>query len=87
MTNNETIKIEDSKGFVYEVDIDHSPQFGFSTAYYRGRIIDQYDLHKIYPPSSDDDHEWEKYQDRFAEWRDEVLVNLKPKCKAYFDRQ
>lgn len=83
----ETIKVADSKDFVYEVDLEHSPHLGFTTAYYRGSIIGQCELGRILQPQSDDDREWEEYQERFAEWRDEILTNLKPTCKSYFDKQ
>lgn len=87
MNKKETIKVEDSKGFIYEVDLEHSPHFGFTTAYYRGRIIEQCDSYRILEPTGDDDREWEIYEERAAEWRDEILSNIKPRCKEHFDRQ
>lgn len=83
----ETITIHDSKDFHYEVTVKHFPHFGFSTAYLRDRIIGQVELHKIHKPYSDHDREWEEWEERFAEWRDEILKNLRPICKQYIDRE
>lgn len=66
--------------FLYDVDIEHSPHFGFSTAYYRGHILAQCELGRIVEPLGDDDKEWEMYEERYSEWRDEILTNLKRIC-------
>lgn len=81
----ETIKILDKYGFVYEILIEHSPHFGFSTAYFNETIIGQVQLGRILQPTSDDDREWELYEERFSEWSDEIKSNLIPMCKAFFN--
>lgn len=81
----EKLKIIDSKGFHYEVVIEHQPHHGFSNALYLDRIIGQVELNKLREPFSDDDAEWEAYEERFGEWKDEILVNMARICKSYFD--
>lgn len=83
----ENIKITDNKGFVYQVLLKHSPHFGFSTAYYGGDIIGQVELGKIHEPLGDDDREWEMYEERFAEWTDEIKYNIEFICKDYFNNK
>lgn len=85
MEKTENLKVADQRGFYWDVHIKHSPQFGFSTAYYRDRIIGQCELGRILQPMSDDDREWEMYEERFSEWRDEIIMNLKLRCETYFN--
>jgi hypothetical protein len=87
MNYERIIKISDSKGFVYEVQVKHSPGFGFSTAYYYGRIIAQVDEYKLRSPFGDDDREWEEYQERLYEFMDQAEADITPSCKEYFDKQ
>jgi hypothetical protein len=65
--------------------IEHQPHHGFSNALYRDRIIGQVELNKLREPFSDDDAEWEAYEERFGEWKDEIMVNMERICKSYFD--
>lgn len=83
----EILKVNDSKDFHYEVTVEHQPHFGFSTAYFRDRIIAQCELGRILPPTSDDDREWEMYEERFADWRSEILSNLKVSCTLHFNKK
>lgn len=86
--DKEIITVHDRLGFHYEVTIDHSPQFGFSTAYYQGRIIGQVEFGgRLYKPMSDDDREWEEYQERYAEWRDEIKTQMHYVCAEHFNRE
>lgn len=72
-------------GFCYEVTLEHRPQFGFSTIFYRTTIIGQVDLgERIFEPVSDNDAEWEAYEQRFAEWTDDVKTNASFICYHYF---
>jgi len=82
----ETITIESDRGFQYSVLIAHHPEHGFSLANYRGSIISDCQLGRIMEPMSDDDREWEMYEERFSEWRDEIVSNLKLSCKNHFNR-
>lgn len=82
----ETIKVPDVKGFVYEVLLRHSPHLGFSTAYYSQNIISQVELNKIHEPTSDNDAEWERYNELFSEWRDEAILNLTKGSQTYFNQ-
>ena len=85
--DKEIFKIEDSHGFHYDVTLEHHPQHGFTNALYNDDIIDQCNLNKIYEPWGDDDREWEMYEQRYSEWKDEMKTNLEPSCKEYFDLQ
>lgn len=83
----ENIRVHDSRDFHYEVQVEHTPHFGFSTAYYNGRVIAQADYQKLHEPYSDDDAEWEWYEQKLEEWKDEVKSNLQRSCCEYFDNQ
>jgi hypothetical protein len=85
LTNQERATIYCKKGFIREVNIEHSPHHGFSTAYYKGSIIAQAELGKIREPIGDDDREWEMYEERFDEWRGDMLTILKNNCTIYFN--
>jgi hypothetical protein len=87
MTRTEKLKVYDKHGFHYEVILDHKPHFGFSTAFYKGRIIEQVELNKLMEPSSDSDIEWEIYEERFSEWTDDIKVNMIPACTEYFNNK
>lgn len=84
-TRLESIKVTDNRGFQYEVTIEHKPQFGFSTALYNGSIIGQVELGRITDPIGDDDSEWERYDELFAEWADEIRINMNRICSEYFN--
>lgn len=86
MKQQETIKVNDRLDFHYEVELHHHPELGYSTAYHRGERIADTEAYKIHEPLTDDDREWEMYQDRFGEWRDQVLSRLKPYCVEHFNR-
>ncbi len=85
MIEKETIKITDSKGFHYEVEVRYQPYFGLAVAYYMGDIILQVEHWKLHQPSGDNDAEWESYEEKFNEWSDMAKTDLYPACKAYFD--
>jgi len=84
-TRKENIKVTDKYGFVFEVVLEHKPHFGFSSAIYEGQIIAQAQFGRILEPLSDDDLEWERYEDRFAEWTDEIKSNIIFDCEKYFN--
>lgn len=84
-TRKENIKVNDSCGFHYEVELVHQPHFGFSNALYQGGVIAQVQLGRITEPFSDSDREWEEYEQRFSEWTDEIKINITPQCVQYFD--
>lgn len=83
----EDVKVEDNRGFHYTVTLEHYPHHGYSMAKYEGRFIAQVDLYKIHEPQSDDDREWEYYEERFAEWRDEIIQNMQTKCIDYLSNK
>jgi hypothetical protein len=85
MKKEEKITVHDDKGFHYEVNLEHRPNLGFSSALYNGNIIGQVELGKIHEPLGDDDREWENYEERFAEWTDEIKTNIIPICENHFN--
>lgn len=85
LMEKEIISIEDKWGFVYDVTLEHHFHHGFTNAMYDDDFIDQCCLNKCPQPRSDDDREWEWWQQRFEEWKDEMKVNLIPRCKEYFN--
>ncbi|MDH6358956.1 hypothetical protein [Parabacteroides sp. PF5-9] len=84
-TRKETIKVYDRYGFVYEVVLEHKPHFGFTSALYNDTVIAQVENGKIHEPLSDDDLEWERYEDLYAEWTDVVKANISIECEVYFN--
>jgi len=81
------IRVRDSKGFHYEVTVDHAPHLGFSTAYYMGRVIAQVDEGKLSKPYSDDDREWEKYEESLVTYMEKAEIDIIPGCVKYFDEK
>lgn len=87
MNEKHMVIVQDEKGFNYEVEFEHKPHHGFSTAYYKGDIIGQVELGKLSMPYSDDDEEWERYEHTLSEWKDEIMSRLKPICEKYFNKE
>ena len=87
MSEKEKITVKDHHGFNYDCEIEHHPNHGFTLARYRGSIIGDCSLGRILHPTSDDDREWERWQERFGEWKDEIKSNLIPVCQRYFNQQ
>lgn len=85
-TRNEKIKVTDKHGFIYEVNLEYKPHFGFTTATYDGQIIGQVELGRILEPLGDDDLEWERYEERFSEWTDEIKHNMDRICTNHFNK-
>lgn len=83
----EIVKIEDSLGFHYDVTFEYHNNLGFCNALYNDDLIDQCILNKCPEPYSDNDREWEMFEERFSAWKDEMKTNLIPACKEYFDKQ
>lgn len=83
----EELKVYDNKGFYYTVTLEHYPHHGYSMAKYEGRFIEQVDLYRIHEPIGDDDREWEMYEERFSEWRDEIKLNMERKCVEYLSNK
>lgn len=87
MNNQEILKVEDKNGFIYEVSLQHRPHLGYSSAFYKGNLIEVIQLGRILQPTGDDDREWEMYEERYSEWTDEIKVNIIPICKNYFNKK
>lgn len=85
MSNEEILKVYDSKRFHYEVLLKYYPNFGFSIIYYKGKRIGSIDLYKIHKPIGDNDLDWERYEELYSEWADEIKINAIIICKEYFD--
>jgi hypothetical protein len=84
---DEKLRVTDKKGFVPEIEIKYKPNLGFAIAYHKGTIIASVELGKIREPMSDDEREWEMYEERLSEWVDEIKTNLIPMCVKYFNNQ
>lgn len=82
------LKVYDRLGFHYEVTVKHDPWIGISIAYYDDDIIASREYGRsLCPPQSDDDREWEDYEQRLHELADEIETDLGPMCKEYFGLQ
>lgn len=88
MKTHETITFYDNRGFRHIVRVEYSPHFGFSTVYHEGGgIIGQVQLNKIYQPASDNDSEWEAYEELFNDWVCEMDSNISSMCMEFFNLQ
>lgn len=74
-------------GFVYQVDVEHSPELGISIAYYKCQPISHFQYGRWLLPRSDDDREWEEFQERFFEGPGgDSLAHFELDCKPYFNK-
>lgn len=83
------IKITDKHGFHYNVIVKHDPNIGVSIAYHDDiRIASREYGRCCRPPvNSDDDQEWEEYEQRLHEFADEIESDLNSACTDYFNKQ
>lgn len=74
-------------GFVHEVDIKYHPHLGVCIAYYKEERIAERMYSAIREPFSDNEREWERYEELFGEWSDAAKWDLSIECRLYFDKQ
>ncbi len=86
MAHKEIIKITDKHGFVYEVELRYQPYYGLVFAYYDENVIADAQGYQLRQPLADDDAQWQRYEESFAEFRDQSKVDIYPMCKQYFDK-
>lgn len=90
MNNNgllqDFVTITDTYGFVHRVSFSHYPTIGLTIAYIGDVRIASREYGKMSQPTSDDDGEWEEWEERFREWTDEIISDLKLECELYFNR-
>lgn len=84
-TRTEQIRVSDKHGFIHDVTLEHKPHFGFSSAISGSEVIAQVENGKIHEPLSDDDLEWERYEELYGEWTDEVKTTIVLECENYFN--
>lgn len=78
--------VYDANRYRYEVDVEHHPRSGISTATYRGQQIAQREYCRgPLPPWGDSDAEHEAYQARLAEWCEAAEVDLALRCQEHFN--
>lgn len=76
------------KVYDFEVTVKHYPWIGVSIAYYNDEQIASREYGRsLCPPYSDDDKEWEVYEQKLHELADEIETDLEPMCKEYFIRE
>lgn len=81
------IVVSDRRDFRYEVEIKFFQHQGFAMAYYKGQPIADVTYSKLLPPASDNDAEWESYEERLMEWQSDAEIDLIPKCKEHFNNK
>jgi hypothetical protein len=82
------IKVIDRYGFHHEIRVEHHPEIGVSIAHYRELRISQFPYGRILLPRTDDDNEWEQFQERFYESvGGEALSFFELECKQIIDNQ
>lgn len=82
-----TLKIFDKYGFHYEVPVQYHLDKGFATAYYKDTIIASRDCQKLRQPNSDNDAEWEAYEESVEDLICEIDIDLSLACTGYFNSQ
>ena len=82
----EVINITDKYGFLYHVHISCQPHLGLCTAYYDGVVIATVEYAKHREPMTDDDKEWEMYEEQLQDWIQTALTDITPKCEEYFNK-
>lgn len=81
------LKVIDNHGFVYEVRVIHFPEIGISFASYKGEKIDRFEYGPYRQPTSDDDQEWEEYEERFREGiGGEAMAHFELSLKDFFNQ-
>lgn len=87
-TFSDTLKIVDNHGFYHQVNIEHHPEVGVSIAYLRGTRISQFKYGRWFLPRTDDDDEWEQFEDRFREGiGGDALSFFEVDCEDYINSQ
>ncbi len=86
MEIKDEIKIIGKGGFVYYVTIKHYPLIGLSIAYLKDLRIASREYGRMLPPMSDDDKEWEEWEERFKGLGDAAISDLQLDCQEYFNR-
>lgn len=82
-----SIKVHDKHNFYVEVTVNHYLSSGISMAIYEDSIIASFEYGKLSQPISDDDMEWEVYEQRCNEFADEVEANIYPTLVDYFNSE
>lgn len=53
---------------------------------YGGVYICEVQHNKLTPPiGTDDEKEWEQFEERYSEWKDAIKRDLIPKCEQHFN--
>lgn len=87
MEIKDTVKIYDKWNFIYNVIIKHYPVTGISIAYYDDQIIASRQYGRMLPPISDNDREWEEWEERFIEWAEAAILDLQYDCTQHFNNK
>lgn len=87
MEIQDKLKIVDQKGFHFDVIVTHRPASGFSVATHEGEALATREYGKFSLPSSDDDREWEEFQERFHDFIGGPMSDLERSCKEHFNRK
>jgi len=81
-----SIKITNNAGFYYQVVVEHSPNIGVSIAFHDDlRIASREYGRCCRPPTSDDDRDWEEYEEKLHELADEIETDLMTVCESHFN--
>lgn len=86
-TRTENMKVTDRMGFVHEIQIKHDPDIGLSRAFHDDMMIASREYGSMREPLSDNEREWERYEELFGEWSDAAKVDLSIACKFHFDKK
>lgn len=82
----DNITITDKHGFIKKIVVKHNPTIGISIAYHDDNRIASREYGIMHPPMSDDDREWEQWEERFRERCDGIISDLNLECKMYFNQ-
>jgi len=77
------LQINDSKDFRYIFEAEYWPHLAVAHLMYEGSNIYSTTLNKLLEPHTDDDRDWEHYEERLSEWIDEADDRLIRAGKEY----
>ena len=82
---SEIIDIKYAFGFFHEIEVKYFPTLGYVDAIFEGRNISSLSFNKLHPPFTEDEREWEKYEQDLEDWIMEVKPYIISECKNYFN--
>ena len=79
--------MQNKSGVNFEVNIAFNPAIGVSTALLDGKIIEQVFTSILDEPNTDNDKDWEIYDDRLSDWKEYAILKMKPRILEVLNKK